>query len=153
MLGFLAEKLNLRRTLNTQILFSLCLLIMTFSYGSLKEFEGLDFPLSYRSNSVDCLKVTAAWSATLAARAGVAGCPSGLSVTSSNRAADTVFPAPQFTVVQTAGTSRNQAGGSIVAICTPYLHLSSLSKFLKEFWRSQVPSRFLAASRKNKDYR
>lgn len=126
---------------------------MTFSYGNLKEFEELDFPLLYRSNSVDCRKANATLSVTLPARTDVAGCPSGLSATSSKRVVDTVSPALQFTVVQTAGTSRNQAGDSIVTICIPYLDLLSLRKFLKEFLRTQVPSRTLATSRKNKDYR
>lgn len=126
---------------------------MTFSYGGLKEFEELDFPLLYWSNSVDCSKVTATLSVTSPARTDVAGCPSGLSVSSSNMVMDTVFLALQLTDVQTAGTSRNQAGDSIVTICSPYLDLLSLSKFLKEFLRTQVPLRILATSRKNKGYR
>lgn len=80
------------------------------------------------------------------------GCPSGQSVTASNMAVDTVFLLLQFTVMQTAGRSWNQLKYSIVTMCTNYLDLISLSKFLKEFLRLQASSRTLATSRKNKDY-
>lgn len=106
---------------------------MTFSYGGLKELEELDFPPLYQSNSFDCHKVNADFSVTSPACTEVVICPRGLSATSSNMVMNTVFLALQFTIMQTAGTNRNQAGDSIVTICIPYLDLCSLSKFFKSF--------------------